>query len=161
VAFAGPVSGLKGGTWNYPVTGTATCSSTYCHGNFTRGIATNTPNWTGTNQATCGSCHPARPLGFLHRRHERQDYTGSQPWWPQPGQSGWVTCDQCHSGIAQSVTSSGTPTLTVVGGAGPPLHVDGKPDVVFKQGGTYVVGPFDGTCSGMACHPGEMKTWPR
>jgi hypothetical protein len=65
-------------------------------------------------------------------------------------------------GIAASVTSAGTPTLTLVGGSGPALHVDGKPDVVFKAGGTYDTSdPFQGACSSMACHPGEVKYWPR
>jgi predicted CxxxxCH...CXXCH cytochrome family protein len=160
VSFAGPVSGLKGGTWNYPATGTPTCSSTYCHGNFARGIATNAPNWNGTNQAACGTCHVSRPGSYLHRRHQRS-YAGLG-WWPLPGGSTWVTCDQCHLGIAASVNDSGTPTLTVVEGAGPALHVDGKPDVVFKAGGTYEpIDPFQATCSSMACHPGEVKYWPR
>jgi predicted CxxxxCH...CXXCH cytochrome family protein len=156
VAFQGAVSGLKPATWNYPATGTPTCSSTYCHGNFTNGTATNTPSWTGANQAACGSCHNARPQGSLHRRHERQEYT-IPPWWPQPGQSGWVTCDQCHSGIAASVNNLLAPTLTQVNGGGPPLHVNGTPNVVFKLGGSF--DPSTRTCSSMACHPGEIKNW--
>ncbi len=163
VSFAGPVSGLKGGTWSYPATGTATCSSTYCHGNFDRGVATNTPSWNGTNQAACGTCHATRPLAYLHNKHQQQYFANPLwPWWPLPGGSAWVTCDQCHFGIAQSVSSSQAPTLTVVGGSGPSLHVDGKVDVVFKGGGTYGLDDLgQGTCSAMVCHPGETKSWPR
>ena len=160
VAFAGPVSGLvPSAVWNGSAS--PTCSSTYCHGTFLRGIATNAPNWTGTNQAACGTCHTARPAAYLHNRHQR-DYTyAGIPWWPAAGGSGWVTCEQCHFGIARSVNSSVQPTLDVVNGSGPPLHVNGAPDVVFKLGGTYTTGPSSGTCSSMQCHPGETKEWPR
>jgi predicted CxxxxCH...CXXCH cytochrome family protein len=165
VSFAGAVSGLKGGTWNFPVNGTPTCSSTYCHGNFVRGTATNTPSWTGTNQAACGSCHLARPVASLHRKHLQQQYFANPlwPWWPLPGAtSGWITCDQCHFGIAANVDAQPA-TLTQVNGGGPPLHVNGTPDVVFKLGGTYTLDALQqGNCSSMACHTGEgTKEWPR
>ncbi len=165
VSFAGPVSGLKGGSWNYPATGTPTCSSTYCHGNFTRGKTTNVPDWTGTNQAACGTCHPARPGSYLHLKHQGRYYANpSWPWWPPPGGSPWVTCDQCHFGIAASVDNAQPPTLTQANGGGPPLHVNGTPNVVFKFGGTYTIDPYlsQGNCSSMACHVGEgIKVWPR
>jgi len=162
VVFAGTVSGqATGGTWNYLSTGAPTCSSTYCHGNFPAGSATNTPDWTGTGQAACGSCHAARPAAFLHNRHQR-DYTFGDPiWWPQPLESGWITCEQCHFGIASSLNSTTAPTLTVTGGSGPALHVNGTKSIVFKLGGTYTASPTVGTCSSMACHPGEVKEWPR
>ncbi len=160
VAFAGPVSGLApSAVWNGDAN--PTCSSTYCHGNFLRGIATNTPSWIGTNQAACGTCHTARPVPYMHNRHQR-DYTATGlAWWPPPGGSGWVTCDQCHDGIASSTSSAGTPALTAVNGSGPALHVNGTTDVVFKLGGSYTRTATEGTCSSMACHPGETKLWPR
>jgi predicted CxxxxCH...CXXCH cytochrome family protein len=160
VAFQGPVSGIAGGTWNYPISGAPTCSSTYCHGNFTRGNTTNTPDWTGTGQAACGTCHDARPVAYLHNKHERQ-YDGDPEWWPAPGESTWITCDQCHFGIARSVDRTTPPELVVTDGSGPPLHVNGDTTVVFKLGGTYTKGAFSGSCSGMYCHPGETKEWPR
>jgi predicted CxxxxCH...CXXCH cytochrome family protein len=152
VVFAGPVSGLKGGRWNG--TATPTCSSTYCHGNFVAGKTANTPSWTGVNQAACGTCHNARPQGYLHRRH--QDTNFNLSWW-----TGWVTCDQCHDGIARSTSRTDAPTLTQVNGGGSPLHVNGEKTVVFKAGGTWDPQPFEGTCSNMQCHPGETKVWPR
>lgn len=156
VRFEGPLSALRVATWNYPPA--PTCSSTYCHGNFLRGNTANTPDWTGIDQAACGTCHPARPANYLHYRHQRNYDTGSIPWWPVGGGSTWVTCDQCHSGIASS-TSSWSPTaLTPSNGSGPPLHVNGSKDVVFKNGGSY--DKATRTCSGLACHPGEQpKTW--
>jgi predicted CxxxxCH...CXXCH cytochrome family protein len=38
----------------------ATCASTYCHGNFVGG-ANATPSWTSTTQVGCTSCHGAPP----------------------------------------------------------------------------------------------------
>lgn len=35
---------------------TATCATSYCHGNFLGGTST-TPNWTSTTAMTCTSCH--------------------------------------------------------------------------------------------------------
>jgi predicted CxxxxCH...CXXCH cytochrome family protein len=161
VAFAGPLAGPTGGTWNLPGTGLPTCSSTYCHGNFKRGNLTNVPSWTGTNQAACGTCHAARPVAFLHNRHQRDSSGAGLAWWPLPGGLPYVTCGDCHDGIAASTSNVGVPTLVTVNGAGPVLHVDGKPDVVFRGGGTYEVTVAEGTCSNMACHPGETKAWPR
>jgi predicted CxxxxCH...CXXCH cytochrome family protein len=42
---------------------TATCSATWCHGQFAGGNLLNEPSWTTVNgtQATCGSCHGAPP----------------------------------------------------------------------------------------------------
>jgi hypothetical protein len=51
--------------------------------------------------------------------------------------------------------------MILVNGAASPLHVDGTKTVVFKSGGTWNPQPFEGTCSGMQCHPGETKLWPR
>jgi predicted CxxxxCH...CXXCH cytochrome family protein len=159
VRLEGPLSGLRLSTWNYPPT--PTCSATYCHGNFERGNAANAPDWTGENQAACGTCHPARPVNYLHSRHQRDYTSAGLPWWPPAGESGWVTCDQCHSGIASSSSRTSPTSLTVVDGAGPPLHVNGTTDVVFKLGGTYTKDTWEGTCSGLACHPGETMWWPR
>jgi predicted CxxxxCH...CXXCH cytochrome family protein len=162
VAFAGPLAGTTGGTWNQPGTGLPTCSSTYCHGNFKRGNLTNVPSWTGTNQAACGTCHAARPVAYLHQRHQRDSSGAGLAWWPLPGGSAYVTCGDCHDGIAASTSNTGLPTLATVSGAGPVLHVDGKPDVVFRAGGTYsLTTATEGSCSSMACHPGETKAWPR
>jgi predicted CxxxxCH...CXXCH cytochrome family protein len=157
VRFAGPVSGLKPtAKWNYPTA--PTCSSTYCHGNFIAGKTTFVPSWILANQAACGTCHNARPLGYLHKRHQDTNFNDPVgiPWW-----TGWITCDQCHDGITKSTSNVGTPTMILVNGAASPLHVDGVKTVVFKSGGTWNPQPFEGTCSGMQCHPGESKLWPR
>lgn len=59
VAF-GPLATHGGAapTW---APATITCSSTYCHGNFTNGAGANPVAWTGT--APCGSCHGFPPGG--------------------------------------------------------------------------------------------------
>jgi predicted CxxxxCH...CXXCH cytochrome family protein len=160
VAFSGPLSGMRykppAPAWNEPA---ATCSSTYCHGNFLRGCVDSgtcaPPAWTGANQAACGSCHNARPQAFLHVRH------GSRQITDPSGALVYVTCSQCHSGIASSSGPTGTPALVVTGGAGPPLHVNGTTDVVLLLGGSYDKQPGTGYCSGTYCHPGEVTEWPR
>ena len=160
VQFSGALSGNRykapAPAWNEPA---ATCSSTYCHGNFLRGCVDYgtcaPPAWTGTNQAACGSCHNARPLGFLHTNHGAGQITDPS------GALVYVTCDQCHLGIASSTGPTGTPTLVVTGGSGPALHVNGTTDVVLKLGGSYDKQPAIGYCSSTYCHPGEVKEWPR
>jgi predicted CxxxxCH...CXXCH cytochrome family protein len=44
----------------------ATCTGSYCHGAFTGGTSTNAPQWTGTSQAPCGSCHATPPNDPIH-----------------------------------------------------------------------------------------------
>ena len=94
-------------TWNSPdkVTNT-TCSNVYCHGNFTFGSVTgtlaNAPDWTGTNQAACGSCHGFPPTGHIATA---------------------VSCSGCHPG---TVAASGTIIVNPTTGAS--LHVNGQAD---------------------------------
>jgi predicted CxxxxCH...CXXCH cytochrome family protein len=65
----GGIAQAPGANWNR---GSATCSDTYCHGNFGGGDGGNSPVWTGTNQATCGSCHDVGSSpGQLRGEHEK------------------------------------------------------------------------------------------
>jgi predicted CxxxxCH...CXXCH cytochrome family protein len=107
--------------WN---PGVATCSSTYCHGNY-RGTYTYTrwdwgndvpetvtydyvgsaatPTWTAS--AACGSCHGAPPVGgSWHGNH-----------------GGYNTCETCHP------DAQGRPGSAVITNA--TLHVNGQVDV--------------------------------
>ncbi|HEY7724121.1 MAG TPA: CxxxxCH/CxxCH domain-containing protein, partial [Anaeromyxobacteraceae bacterium] len=78
----------------------ASCSATYCHGNFLDGNGGNRPTWTGgPAQATCGSCH-AIPPGGAHPA------IGAAP----------LACDGCHAGY--------TPTSV-----DPGRHVNGRVDL--------------------------------
>ena len=123
---------LAGGAsqWNR---GTATCSDTYCHGNFAGGYPANGPIWTAASQAACGSCHDdgSTPddLGGRHERHVVEEGFG---------------CYRCHAATVDS-------GLNITGKS---RHVDGGNDVVFSSGsGTYT----NGTCSGLGqgCHGSE------
>lgn len=76
VGFAGAV--VAGGSY-----ASGTCSSTYCHGNFTGG-ATASPTWTGT--IACNSCHEIAPATGRHALHA--------------GQS--VGCGSCHTGYTST-----------------------------------------------------------
>jgi len=61
VAFGGvATTGGAAPAWNRA---TATCSATYCHGQFVGGNLLNAPTWTKVDgtQAACGSCHGVPP----------------------------------------------------------------------------------------------------
>lgn len=114
----------------------ATCSAVYCHGRFSGGASNNAPVWTGSNQATCGSCHDvgSNPITLTgqHDRHIRDK---------------GLDCIECHS----TVVSRSQVILNLS------LHVDGIKTVNFLQGGTYQ----NGTCSGLntgTCHSSESWT---
>jgi predicted CxxxxCH...CXXCH cytochrome family protein len=80
---------------------TKTCSSTYCHGNFSYGLGANPVGWgTGTpGKLACNGCHG-------------QSAAAPQPAHPHPQNT---TCGSCHAGAT-------TTTLTAAAAA---THVDG------------------------------------
>lgn len=85
---------------------TATCSNTYCHGNFRNGKAGNSPAWTATSgQANCSTCHAsqlyASDFTDKHHSHSVSDSTYS--------------CGKCHPvGVMPNM----------------PLHVNGTVDLL-------------------------------
>jgi len=103
-ALAGPSS-----TWDRAA---ATCSDTYCHGNFNAGDPTNAPVWTGTDQAACGSCHdvglnPAT-LGWKHEGHVF---------------AAGLSCGECHSSMIDTLDNITDPSL----------HVNGQVDTLIRD----------------------------
>lgn len=82
----------------------ATCSDTYCHGNFTGGNSLNAPIWTGDSQADCGSCHDvgSNPANLLGVHEEHVSYFG-------------LLCTDCHSTVIDS-------TLAIINKG---LHING------------------------------------
>ena len=112
VGGQGPLDSIAEITWQGFADGgqaawdhsTATCSGTYCHGNFTGGNASNSPVWTGTDQAACGTCHDTgdnpSQMSFIHPLH-----LGDQA----------LICVDCHAATVDS-------SLAIVGAA---LHVNG------------------------------------
>jgi predicted CxxxxCH...CXXCH cytochrome family protein len=106
---------------------TETCGLVYCHGNFAHGNPMNTPQWTATGQASCGTCHDvgANPalLGGRHEKHARS----------------YLGCYECHASVVDN-------QLTIVDRS---LHVNGERDVKFA----YAVGTWGGGwCTNPACH---------
>jgi predicted CxxxxCH...CXXCH cytochrome family protein len=102
-------------TWNgvHTPTGginTPTCSSVYCHGNFTfggvSGNAGNTPDWTVSGQPACTTCHAMPPTGHF----------------PLSGTVTAATCNGCHSA---TVDPNGR---IVVAADGSSRHVNGQQD---------------------------------
>jgi predicted CxxxxCH...CXXCH cytochrome family protein len=119
-----------GGVWNRD---SGSCADTYCHGNFPEGNQDNRPQWTGTDQAACGTCHDdGSDIFQMQHGHILHVFLG-------------VGCLRCH---ASTVDSS----LDIIG---PEYHIDGLATVKFEpDSGSY----SDGTCTNPGgCHDG---TWP-
>ncbi|WP_242360177.1 CxxxxCH/CxxCH domain-containing protein [Anaeromyxobacter sp. SG17] len=87
---------------------TATCSSSYCHGQFVGGDLLNAPSWTTVNgtQAACGTCHGAPP--------------------PAP-HSANTACGSCHDGYTQTSVNLATHVNGVVEAQASP-HAPGWSD---------------------------------
>lgn len=86
----------------------ATCSDSYCHGNFSGGY-NYSPVWNGANQAACGSCHDdgSNPvdLGGIHEFHV---------------EIAAIDCAYCHAGVVD----------TLLGFTNASLHVNGIVDTL-------------------------------
>jgi predicted CxxxxCH...CXXCH cytochrome family protein len=89
------------GTAVAPAWNGATCSNTYCHGNFKNGLAA-APTWTAAGSVGCGDCHGVS--------------TDNGPGGTHPTGVG-TTCSTCHGG---AYTSSY---------ADPTLHLNGQLDL--------------------------------
>jgi predicted CxxxxCH...CXXCH cytochrome family protein len=114
----------------------ASCGSTYCHGNFAGG-ANATVSWTSTTAASCTSCHGSPPPSGRHLTHMNRG----------------MYCSTCHSTVVNATN----------GFVDAKLHVNGTDNVKF--GGTYegatVTGSYTGsgtnvTCT-VSCH--NTKRW--
>ncbi len=123
----GPLAG-GAAVWNRAA---EECSNVYCHGNFSGGYTSNSPQWTSGASVTCGSCHDdgsyPRNLSGEHDKHVRDK---------------GVECYQCHNTVVNA-------SETIIGRS---LHVDGSLQVSFSSGsGTY----SNGSCSDTGCHGTE------
>lgn len=98
-------NGLVAPIWNRPA---ATCSATYCHGNFPGGVTTNTPQWTivGVDEAACLTCHDVPPPTGDHAAHQTLG----------------IACDGCH------------PNFAGINVIDPTTHVDGVGTVNVAPG---------------------------
>lgn len=113
--------------------GSETCANTYCHGNFPGGITANTPQWTGADQAFCGSCHRVihfpEDLLWKHNYHVR---------------SIGLECADCHASVVDL-------SLNIVG---IDLHVNGVADTLTRDPSICAAchGPAPASC--VTCHGG-------
>jgi len=123
----GPLAGASS-TWNRT---TRECSNTYCHGNFNEGF-NYTPDWTASNQASCGSCHDVNgglnSLSGEHRKHVIDK---------------GVECATCHSTVVNS-------SRNIIGFD---LHINGTNEVNITSGSNPVYS--GGDCTGIGCHGRE------
>lgn len=102
---------VVGHGWDH---GGATCTSSYCHGDFSGGNA-NHPKWTTVDgtQAACGSCHALPPKTGKHPSNY-----GKHSFFMKD-------CSKCHEGVANNgATSILDPTK----------HVNGAHDVKIQNG---------------------------
>ena len=84
---------------------TLTCSSTYCHGNFSGGNPTNTAQWNLPQSGACGTCHGIPPPSPPHPN------LGNLPY----------NCGDCHPGYNATANSTN-------GTVNPALHCNGVVD---------------------------------
>lgn len=147
VPLAGTLATTGGAvpTWS---ASNATCSASYCHGNYPAGGNAATPVWTTVDGtfAACSSCHGAPPATGTNCSpdcHSFHMFTQS------------LDCTYCHNGIATGSGSSAPVTNATI--VGKTLHVNGVRDVVFPSSFTtasFVPGPTPGTgtCNNILCH---------
>jgi predicted CxxxxCH...CXXCH cytochrome family protein len=113
---------------------TATCSSTYCHGNFRNGNV-DAPVWTSTGGGVaCGSCHGLPPAGS-HLVTKRDcgnchaGYTASSVN-PLAHVNGIpdvsMSCTSCHSGALQAGDANGAPLAAAPSTGAHVAHLQGS-----------------------------------
>ena len=111
----------------------ATCSQTYCHGNFAGGHSGNDPVWTSSGQAECGSCHDvgSNPSDLRWKHQFHIDVLS-------------LTCGECHASVVDTM-------LNIIY---PSLHVNGMIDTLTRDETVCnsCHGSGAGTCAG--CHGG-------
>ncbi|KAA3632007.1 MAG: CxxxxCH/CxxCH domain-containing protein [Calditrichaeota bacterium] len=122
--------GIAGGSANWN-RGAAQCTNTYCHGNFPRGYAANSPIWNSPNQSDCGTCHPATgDYSSMSGRHYLHIVEED------------IDCYRCHSTAVDD-------SRNIVGYD---IHVNGVINISFSSGH----GRYDGTlCTSTGCHGTE------
>jgi predicted CxxxxCH...CXXCH cytochrome family protein len=109
--------------------GSASCSASYCHGNFTNGKTGNAPVWTGTSQAACGTCHNVPPTSGT-----TINGVGAHTWHVVAAAGPNLGCGTCHTGYTAASVVAAT-------------HVNGTVDVQAIHAGQDAHG---WNCS--ACH---------
>ncbi|GFO66581.1 cytochrome c [Geomonas limicola] len=141
----------QAGTTLNQAPGQAISCSIYCHGSTLSGGSTTRPQWTGSGQALCGSCHGASattpPTTGGHLRHAGSGATGLA-----------LACASCHgspgaTGHVDGSVSWNLSPLTPQGGAAQyrslTVGTTGQP----APSASY------GQCSNLYCHGGKAVTW--
>jgi predicted CxxxxCH...CXXCH cytochrome family protein len=109
----------------------ARCASTYCHGAFKNGAATNRPAWTAAAADACGTCH-GLPPGGTHvqltdcgRCHEGYTATSVNLATHLDGHVDVLplTCTSCHGDPLRAQQANEDPLVAVA----PPTTATGRP----------------------------------
>lgn len=131
VVWGGYANRNGGANWNRD---TRTCGSTYCHGNFVGGKVADSPDWTASAQADCGSCHDVgsnpSELQGIHGLHIT---------------SYGLICNDCHA----NVVDAGNAVIDRS------LHVNGTVDTMTANPATCANCHAPAPASCTYCHGGN------
>ena len=133
----------QGGAQPIFAAATATCSNTYCHGQFVGGNLANAPIWTvvDRSQVACGSCHAIPPpaphvantsCGNCHAGYTRTTVNAATHV-DGHVDVGALTCSSCH-GDASRVPLAGADANVK---AAPPVDSHGNGDVAARGVGAH------------------------
>ncbi len=134
-------------TWNpsgvYASSG-MTCTSFYCHGNFTGGTTGNVGDWDNTTGGACGNCHDLAPQNSNYGSHDK--HTDSTA-----GTGYGFDCSRCHNGEALGTESGGVSLVSIAN------HANNQRDISFdgnaNQGpGTAAYNTSTNECTNTYCH---------
>lgn len=148
---AGYSWGAAAGTTLNQAPGQAVSCSVYCHGSTLTGGSNQAPTWTGSSQASCGSCHgvsaAAPPTSGGHLRHAGSGTTGLA-----------LACSSCHgtSGGTGHLNGSVSWDVSALASQGGSAQYRG-----LASGATGAVAPSAsyGQCANLYCHGGKSVTW--
>ncbi len=134
-------------TWNPSGVYTSlemTCTSFYCHGNFTGGTTGNAGDWNNTTGGACGDCHDLAPQNSSYGSHDR--HTDSLA-----GTGYGFDCSKCHNGEASGTENGGVLLVSIAN------HANNQRDISFDgnadQGpGTANYNTSTKDCTNTYCH---------
>lgn len=124
-----------------------TCANIYCHGATLTGGTSTTPNWTGLNQAACGSCHGVTvatpPTTGGHLRHAGTGVVGRLS----------LACTACHGATTDNSHINGSVKwdLTALGAASRYKTPSGTYALTGSTGAPAPSASY-GQCSNIYCH---------
>jgi predicted CxxxxCH...CXXCH cytochrome family protein len=115
----------------------ATCTASYCHGNFPGGSTAAAPNWTASGTLACNSCHALPPTTPAHSNPSLACSTCHGAGYSSTSQTvnktlhingvvdvdnSTLSCTSCHGDNARAAVPGGDPAIK----SSPPLGTKGE-----------------------------------